>query len=493
MHLARIGRPDILWSVNKLARPVTKWTQSCDGRLARLISYIHHTNDFRQCCHVGFTAQHCRLRLFQDSDVAGDLEDSKSTSGGVLCIFGSRTFVPVSWMCKTQTSVSHSSTESEIVSLDAGLRMALDLRDEVTEVLRSTNSTVQPNNDGIQETGATLHSKTKIQNVKRKHKVEQWSDVDYVPRNTHSSQCVYIFEDNEAVIKMIIKGRSPTMRHASRTHRVARDWLFDRIKLEPRIQIKYVDTKNQLADILTKGSFSRDEWNDLLRLFNNMSFSMYSCSHFSDFLLDDQVRKQSAMSKKGQKTTSNEGSPKAKARPCMVARDPRSEELSSRSLGSLVNPENTDERKEVETAAGNSVRSASRSEVGYSQVSRQENVPIAAGNSMREDQHQTHSDERKHSSSNSTRRRVASKPELRNMEYTNRQYMSKIFQQYTNRLLNGSNLILHKTKTSHETGEKFVKILGTIAQSKSCIHRQRDGIRESMCFNTSSIRDMWHR
>ena len=44
---------------------------------------------------------------------------------------GSHTFVPISWMCKKQTSVSHSSTESEIISLDAGLRLdgvpALDL------------------------------------------------------------------------------------------------------------------------------------------------------------------------------------------------------------------------------------------------------------------------------------------------------------------------------------------------------------------------------
>ena len=66
-----------------------------------------------------------------------------------------------------------------------------------------------------------------------------------------------IFEDNEAVIKMIIKGRSPTLRRVSRTYRVALDWLFVRINLDPKIQIKYVDTKNQLADILTKGSFSK--------------------------------------------------------------------------------------------------------------------------------------------------------------------------------------------------------------------------------------------
>ena len=96
LYLARIGRPDILLSVNQLARAVTKWTKACDKRLARLISYIHHTSEVRQYCFVGNTAQQCRLGLFQDSDFAGDLEDTKSTSGGVLCIFGSHTFVPIS-------------------------------------------------------------------------------------------------------------------------------------------------------------------------------------------------------------------------------------------------------------------------------------------------------------------------------------------------------------------------------------------------------------
>ena len=114
LYLARIGRPDILWSVNKLARSITKWTKACDKRLNRLISYIHHTSEYKQYCHVGNTAKQCRLGLFQDSDFAGDLEDSKSTSGGTLCVFGCHTFVPISWMCKKQTAVSHSSTESEI-------------------------------------------------------------------------------------------------------------------------------------------------------------------------------------------------------------------------------------------------------------------------------------------------------------------------------------------------------------------------------------------
>ena len=106
-------------------------------------------------------------------------------------------------------------------------------------------------------------------------------NIDFVHSNVQSSRqeaLLYVFEDNEAVIKMIKKGRSPTMRHVSRTHRVALDWLFDRINVDPKIQIKYIDTKNQLADILTKVNFTRDEWNHLLCLFNISHFSSSVCS-----------------------------------------------------------------------------------------------------------------------------------------------------------------------------------------------------------------------
>ena len=63
LYLARIGRLDIVWSVDKFARAVTKWIKACDKRLARLISYIHHTCEFRQCCHVGNTTQQCGSRF----------------------------------------------------------------------------------------------------------------------------------------------------------------------------------------------------------------------------------------------------------------------------------------------------------------------------------------------------------------------------------------------------------------------------------------------
>ena len=98
---------------------------------------------------------------------------------------------------------------------------------------------------------------------------------------------LYVFEDNEAVIKMMIKGRSPTMRHVSRTNSVALDWLFDRINLDSTVQIRYIDTKHQLTDILTKGNFTRDEWNNLLHLFNISHFSSTCCAKNSSLTEED--------------------------------------------------------------------------------------------------------------------------------------------------------------------------------------------------------------
>ena len=203
---------------------------------------------------------------------------------------GSHTFVPICWMCKNQTSVPHSSTESEIISLDAGLRLdgipALDLWDLSFLVLGNTHQ----NHDRTGRPVVCRH--TNHGRKQSRTMVNVLDNVDLGPSNVQSSHqeaLLYVFEDNEAVIKMIIKGRSSTMRHVSRTRRVALDWLFDRIDLDPKIQIKYIDTKNQLADILTKGNFTRDEWNHLLCLFNISYFSPTDCSE----VMSERTRKDS--------------------------------------------------------------------------------------------------------------------------------------------------------------------------------------------------------
>ena len=63
-------------------------------------------------------------------------------------------------------------------------------------------------------TGQPVNGKNKSYN-----KIDVMQDIDSVPSNVQSASreaLLYVFEDNEAVIKMIMKGRSPTMRHVSR-------------------------------------------------------------------------------------------------------------------------------------------------------------------------------------------------------------------------------------------------------------------------------------
>ena len=124
-------------------------------------------------------------------------------------------------MCKKQTAVSHSSTESEIISLDTGLRLDGLPALELWELIVSVFGSVSQISD---RTGRLVDVK---KNQKSQKKINVMENIDSVPSNVQSSRqeaLLYVFEDNEAVIKMIIKGRSLAMRHVSRTHRVALDW-----------------------------------------------------------------------------------------------------------------------------------------------------------------------------------------------------------------------------------------------------------------------------
>ena len=156
-------------------------------------------------------------------------------------------------MCKKQTAVSHRSTESEIISLDTRLRLdglpALELWDLIVSVLGNISRISD-------RTGKPVNSENK--HHKSHNKIDAMKDIDSVPSNIQSASqeaLLYVFEDNEAVIKMIMKGRSPTMRHVSRTHRIALDWLFDRINLDPKIHIKYIDTKKPTRRHLDQREF----------------------------------------------------------------------------------------------------------------------------------------------------------------------------------------------------------------------------------------------
>ena len=80
--------------MNKLAGAVTKRTKACDKRLARL-NLVHSSHKVNTDNIVLWETQHSNADLdyFKTLILQEISKTQKSTSGGVLCIFGSHTFV----------------------------------------------------------------------------------------------------------------------------------------------------------------------------------------------------------------------------------------------------------------------------------------------------------------------------------------------------------------------------------------------------------------
>lgn len=163
---------------------------------------------------------------------------------------------------KKQGAVSHSTAEAEDISLDAGVRVTglpgLYLWSLVIDVFEP-NPKAKPSN-------AFTHKDT--YDIQRQT-YDTYGAIDFVPFSLpirRGRAKLYALEDNDAVIKMVVKGHNPNLRHVASTHRVDLDWLLERISKDHGVYLKYVGTKEQLADILTKGSFTADSWSVLMKL-----------------------------------------------------------------------------------------------------------------------------------------------------------------------------------------------------------------------------------
>ena len=119
-------------------------------------------------------------------------------------------------------------------------------------------------------------SATQVQNASsfqdaiKRYDTISFDSIDYVPASlpVQDPNCrLVMVEDNDAVIKMLQKGRAPNMAHVARTHRVNLDWLLERSINDPCLYCRYIDTKAQIADMLTKPNFTVKDWCHLCGLF----------------------------------------------------------------------------------------------------------------------------------------------------------------------------------------------------------------------------------
>jgi hypothetical protein len=219
--------------------------------------YIHGTYDHTLESFVGDAPELCHPVLFSDADFAGDMITAKSTSGTYVAIVGPNTFAPITAGCNKQTCVSHSSTESEIVAAERGIRteglQVLTFWEHVVELL-SDKPPAKP-----AETPGTPKA------VEYNPYSEHFNPGKYFAytRKSNHKTCLIIAEDNEAVIKIIKKARSIALRHLPRTHRIDIHWLFE-VCSHPRVRMVYVNTKQQVADLMTKALNKPEVWQHLL-------------------------------------------------------------------------------------------------------------------------------------------------------------------------------------------------------------------------------------
>ena len=108
LYWARISRPDILWSVNGPERVTNAkhvWSHT-------FITHVNSNSIVMWEIQLNNADWDCfKTPILQDTLKTQNRHQVDS------CAYGSHTFVPISWMCKKQFSVSHSSTEAENISL----------------------------------------------------------------------------------------------------------------------------------------------------------------------------------------------------------------------------------------------------------------------------------------------------------------------------------------------------------------------------------------
>ena len=107
----------------------------------------------------------------------------------------------------------------------------------------SKHSKPKPTKLGVQTYKKQVEPKTLLETI---HGVTPSAP----PSNERAT--LFVFEDDEAEIKMIIKARRPHMCHVSRTHRFNEDWLCERINLDSSISIRFVSSNQQIEDMMTK-------------------------------------------------------------------------------------------------------------------------------------------------------------------------------------------------------------------------------------------------
>lgn len=160
-YIALSTRPDIAYAVNQLSRFLSDPGQQHWLAGKRVLRYLKGTTK-SSLLYKGYDQNRSsRIEVFCDADWAGDLDDRKSTTGIVVKLNG----CPIVWLSKKQSIVALSTAEAEYIAIAMAVQEViwinqylseLNLKDSETPIIRSDNqAAIQiASND-------TLHNRSK--------------------------------------------------------------------------------------------------------------------------------------------------------------------------------------------------------------------------------------------------------------------------------------------------------------------------------------------
>jgi hypothetical protein len=206
MYLAIGTRPDIAFTVNKLAQFTQNPRQIHWTAVKRVFRYLKYTRSSKLTYGGDDDVLNTNLHIFCDADWASDATDRKSISGYLISMAGGA----VSWSSKKQTSVALSTAEAEYMAATHVAKQVLWQRSLFTEL-----------------------------------------NFEFPTTST-------IFTDNQAAISI---SHHPEFHSRTKHIDIAYHFLRDLIA-DGTLNTIYVNTLENLADLFTKG-FPRQRHEDL--------------------------------------------------------------------------------------------------------------------------------------------------------------------------------------------------------------------------------------
>jgi hypothetical protein len=195
LYATVVSRPDIAFSVQCGGRHMQRTAPEHVMAAKRIVRFLRGTTS-ASIVYGKHGGREPIIVGFCDADYAGDEDTRRSTTAYVFMLGGAA----ISWASKLQPTVALSSAEAEYMSLSAGVQEAIHLRQLMSDL-------------GFPQRGPTV-----------------------------------IYEDNQGCIAL---SENPVMHKRTKHIDVRHHFIRERVE-SGDIALKYVATKDQLADLLTK-------------------------------------------------------------------------------------------------------------------------------------------------------------------------------------------------------------------------------------------------